>query len=51
MRDDLAFNIQFCELIENHSVIYDYNRSDYCNRNVQDQAWESIARTINENGK
>lgn len=51
MRDDYDFNMKFCELVESHPIIYDYNRPDYCNRNVQDQAWETIAKELKENSK
>ncbi|RVE53775.1 hypothetical protein evm_001667 [Chilo suppressalis] len=51
MRDDYEFNVQFCNLIENHPVLYDYNRPEYSNRNVQEQAWESIAGTCDDDVK
>jgi hypothetical protein len=44
MRDDFEFNIQFSEEIEKYPSLYDFNRSDYCNRSVQDNAWQTIAR-------
>ncbi|CAH2004063.1 unnamed protein product [Acanthoscelides obtectus] len=44
MRDDFQFNIEFCELVEQYAVLYDYRRSDYCNRSAQDQAWEQISK-------
>lgn len=50
MRDDIEFNIKFCELVENHPELYDYNQSSYSNRSVQDKAWELIAQELNESG-
>ncbi|XP_046976417.1 uncharacterized protein LOC124542518 [Vanessa cardui] len=39
MRDD----IEFCELIEQYPNIYDYTKTGYSNRNVQDKIWQEIA--------
>ncbi|KAH9644066.1 hypothetical protein HF086_009779 [Spodoptera exigua] len=43
MRDDIEFNIEFCELIEQYPNIYDYTKTGYSNRNVQDKIWQEIA--------
>jgi hypothetical protein len=51
MRGDFEFNIQFCEEIKKYPSSYDFNRSDYCNRSVQDKAWQTIARKLSETGK
>lgn len=51
MRDDIEFNIQFCEEIEKYPCLYDYSRSDYCNRSAQDQAWQKIAKKFGVQGK
>ncbi|VEN39139.1 unnamed protein product [Callosobruchus maculatus] len=50
MRDDMEFNIQFCEKIENYPCLYDTTRSDYCNRSAQDQAWQKIAKKFDVQG-
>ncbi|KAG8241321.1 hypothetical protein J6590_088908 [Homalodisca vitripennis] len=46
MRDDIEFNIKFCEEVEQYPCLYDNSRSDYCNRSAQDQAWQKIAQTL-----
>lgn len=51
MRDDFQFNIEFCEEVQQYATLYDYKRSDYCNRSVQDQAWEKIAKKFSASGK
>nr|CAD7411071.1 unnamed protein product [Timema poppensis] len=48
MKDDPDFNIHFVALIERRPCIYDYTSSDYSKRNVQDKAWETIAKEISE---
>ncbi|CAG9773213.1 unnamed protein product [Ceutorhynchus assimilis] len=49
MQDDFQFNIEFCEEVQQYASLYDYKRSDYCNRSVQDQAWEKIAKKFSAN--
>ncbi|KAF5276415.1 hypothetical protein FQR65_LT16337 [Abscondita terminalis] len=49
MRDDFQFNIQFCEEVQQYETLFNYRRSDYCNRSAQDQAWEKIAKKFNAN--
>lgn len=51
MRDDIDFNIAFCQIIEQYPALYDYNRSDYCNRNVQSRIWRIIANKLQESGE
>lgn len=51
MRDDIDFNIAFCQIIEQCPALYDYNRSDYCNRNVQSKIWRIIANKLQESGE
>lgn len=51
MRDDIDFNIAFCQIIEQYPALYDYNRSDYCNRNVQSRIWRAIANKLQESGE
>lgn len=51
MKDDPDFNIRFVSLIEAKPCIYDHTRSDYSNRNIQDLAWEQIAKEVEATGK
>lgn len=51
MKDDQDFNIKFASLVESHPCLYDYTRGDYSKRNLQDNAWEQIAKEISESGK
>lgn len=51
MRDDVDFNIQFCEEVGKYPCIFDFNRADYCNRSAQDQAWQKIADKFDAQGK
>ncbi|KAK7868962.1 hypothetical protein R5R35_002594 [Gryllus longicercus] len=48
MRDDPDFNIQFVRLIKENSCLYDHTNADYNNRDIQDMAWERIARQVSE---
>ncbi|CAK1602109.1 unnamed protein product [Parnassius mnemosyne] len=48
MKDDLAFNIKFSELVHERPCLYDYTRPDYSNRNAQDGSWLEIAKTVEE---
>ncbi|CAH1643162.1 unnamed protein product [Spodoptera littoralis] len=50
MRDDIEFNIEFCELIEQYPNIYDYTKTGYSNRNVQDKIWQEIAIKVGATG-
>lgn len=51
MRDDIEFNIEFCQLVEKYPIIYDYTKSGYSNRNVQDKIWQEIAIKVGATGK
>lgn len=51
MRDDIEFNIKFCELIEQYPNIYDYTKTGYSNRNVQDKIWQEIAKKVGATGR
>lgn len=51
MKDDPDFNIHFVTRIEANPCIYDHTRSDYSNRNIQDLAWEQIAKELKATGK
>lgn len=49
MSDDL--NIKIIEFVRCNPCLYDHTRSDYSNRNKQDQKWGEIAQQLNETGK
>lgn len=51
MKDNPAVNIKLISLIEENSCLYNYCHKDYSNRNIQDLAWEHIAKTLSEKGK
>lgn len=51
MRDDIDFNVQFCELVEQYPALYDYTKPEYSNRNVQDKIWMEIGLKLGESGK
>ncbi|XP_050433891.1 uncharacterized protein LOC126841445 [Adelges cooleyi] len=46
MKDDPEFNINFVGLVESHQCLYDHRQTDFLNRAIQDQAWESISREV-----
>lgn len=48
---DSSSCIALVQIIEQYPVLYDYTRSDYSNRNVQDKAWEEISKTLKISGK
>ncbi|CAG5037081.1 unnamed protein product [Parnassius apollo] len=50
MKDDLAFNIKFVELVHERPRLYEYTRPDYSNRNAQDASWLEIAKIVEESG-
>lgn len=51
MRDDQDFNIEFVQLIEAQTCLYDITSKDYHRVNVQEKAWQSIAQQVNATGK
>lgn len=51
MKDTPEFNIRLVTLIEKYPVVYDHTSAEYSNRNLQDKAWENIAKEINQSGK
>ncbi|XP_028168705.1 uncharacterized protein LOC114358832 [Ostrinia furnacalis] len=48
MRDDYEYNNQLIQMIQERPCLFDYNRPDYRNRNVQDAAWLEISNKMNE---
>ncbi|XP_050433893.1 uncharacterized protein LOC126841447 [Adelges cooleyi] len=46
MKDDPEFNINFVGLVESRRCLYDLHHSDFSNRTLQDQAWESISQEV-----
>lgn len=51
MRDDPDFNISFVSLIEKHRCLFDFSCAEYNNRNIQERAWEKIAKEVSGSGK
>lgn len=35
MRNDVQFNIEFCEEVQNYGTLHDNNRADYSNKSAQ----------------
>ncbi|XP_055921402.1 uncharacterized protein LOC129952673 [Eupeodes corollae] len=46
MREEIQFNIKFCQEVQKHANLYDYFRSDYCllNKTLSDQTWKKISK-------
>lgn len=51
MRDDPDFNISFVSLIEKQRCLFDFSCAEYNNRNIQERAWEKIAKEVSGSGK
>ena len=51
MRDDPDFNILFVSLVEEHRCLFDCSSAEYGNRNIQERAWDKIAREVAATGK